>query len=65
MLRGYCAAKQRVQASLEGAVASKKSFGIREEHRMRWDLFRLVGQELAKKFPLHLEVQINIEPYYI
>ena len=51
--RAYCASKRRTRDALLGS--KKKSFGIREEHRISWALFlRLLNR-------LHLETREDLE----
>ena len=60
--RGYCASKRRARDALIALV--KKSFGIREEHRVTWSLFLGLRDRLRLETPEDLEVVIDNYPTY-
>jgi hypothetical protein len=61
--RAYCASKVRTRIALQDS--KKKSFGIREEHRMSWSLFQgLIGQ-LRLEDPDELEIVLTECPTYV
>jgi hypothetical protein len=60
--RAYCASKRRARDALVASV--KKSFGIREEHRVTWSLFQGLLSHLYLKNPEDLEVVMNDCPLY-
>jgi hypothetical protein len=59
----YLASKRRTSGALQGA--RKKSFGIREEHRIRWDLFQSLRARL--RFHEHEGVAVTMSdcPSYV
>ena len=60
--RAYCASKHRTQHALVGS--KKKSFGIREEHRISWALFMRLLNRLRLETAEDLEVVMSDCPPY-
>lgn len=49
VLKSYLKGKQRIAVALNAANTKKKSYGIREEHRMTWNMFHKLGQALISQ----------------
>ena len=60
--RAYCASKRRTRDALLGS--KKKSFGIREEHRISWALFLRLLNRLRLEAPEDLELVLPDSPPY-
>lgn len=60
--RAYCASKQRTRHALQ--ASTRKSFGIREEHRITWSLFQGLLGRLYQEPAEELEVVMDDCPSY-
>jgi hypothetical protein len=60
--RAYCASKQRARNAL--LDSRKKSFGIREEHRISWALFQGLMELLREQDREQLDIQLFDCPSY-
>lgn len=60
--RAYCASKRRTRDALLDAV--RKSFGIREEHRITWSLFHRLLRRLRLEVAEDLEIAMFDCPSY-
>ena len=60
--RAYCASKRRTQVALTDSM--NKSFGIREEHRVRWSLFLGLVARLEVDLDEEMEVLLEDCPEY-
>lgn len=60
--RAYCASKQRARSAL--LDSRKKSFGIREEHRISWALFQGLRELLREQDREQLEILLFDCPSY-
>lgn len=60
--RAYCASKRRTQVALTDSM--NKSFGIREEHRIRWSLFLGLAERLEAEAGEEVETLLGDCPEY-
>ena len=60
--RGYCASKRRARDALVDSI--KKSFGVREEHRMTWSLYQGLISRLRREARDDLEIVLDDCPSY-
>lgn len=60
---GYLQSKKRASKALQDA--RRKSFGIREEHRVRWDVFQRLRERLATLDPAALPPALPAAPSYV
>jgi hypothetical protein len=61
--QAYCASKHRTQYAL--LASQKKSFGVREEHRISWPLFQALQQRLELEPSETLEIVLIDCPAYV
>ena len=61
--RGYCASKRRARDALVDSI--KKSFGVREEHRMTWSLYQGLISRLRREARDDLEIVLDDYPLYV
>jgi hypothetical protein len=61
--RAYCASKRRARDALTDS--RKKSFGIREEHRISWSLFQALLRRLRLESHEDLEIVLSDCPSYV